>query len=147
MHTSSTGAKYVYGRLYGHTRIDEGAYSYVPLPRSVDATKIYCGYSHYSTRHNYLLGQSREVLFRDKAARLKKARDRRAALLLGIVHDAARDASKKVTAACAKKARARRVALLLDVAHDAACDAWKKVLTDRRLSTLKTNSMARQIQG
>ena len=38
LHTSSTGAKYVYGRLYGHASIDEGAYGYVPLPSSADAT-------------------------------------------------------------------------------------------------------------
>merc|ERR1712032_1343922 len=58
-------------------------------------------------------------------------RRRRVALLLGIVQDAAREASRKVTADRLRIASDRRVALLLGITQDAAGDAWRKVLADR----------------
>ena len=54
------------------------------------------------------------------------SRARRVALLLGIVRDVAREASRKVTADRLRIARDRRVTLLLGIVQDTACvEYWK----------------------
>ena len=57
----STGNKRVVGYMHGHASLDEGAYAYVTLSNSVDATKIGCGYKCYLGNHLiFLLENSRD---------------------------------------------------------------------------------------